>query len=52
MVESIGDLQGDPMLIPSSLSVLALYCFWQFLLLLAVFPAFSGFLVVWTCLVC
>ena len=31
------------MLIPFSLGVLILYCFGQFLLLLAVFSAFSGF---------
>ena len=31
------------MLIPSSLGIPVLYCFWWFLLLLAVFSAFSGF---------
>ena len=32
------------MLIPFSLGILVLCCFWQFLLLLAVLLAFSGFL--------
>ena len=31
------------MLIPFSLGILVLYCFWQFLLLLVVFSAFGSF---------
>ena len=45
MVESVSDLYGDLMLIPFPLA------FW-FLLLLAVFFAYSSFQVVWMSLVC
>ena len=44
MVESVSDLYGDLMLIPFPLA-------FRFLLLLAVFFAYSGFQVVWTSLV-
>ena len=45
MVESVSDPYGDLMLIPFPLA-------FQFLLLLAVFFAYSSFQVVWMSLVC
>ena len=45
MVESVSDLYGDLMLIPFPLA-------FRFLLLLAVFFAYSSFQVVWMSLVC